>query len=87
VWEPGEATLAMYGTARRIASSVGFELGHGSAGGGSDGNFTGAIGILTLDGLGLEGKGSHTLEERINTASLSRRGRLMAGILTSLGSA
>jgi glutamate carboxypeptidase len=87
VWEPGEATLAMYGTARRIASSVGFELGHGSAGGGSDGNFTGAIGIPTLDGLGLEGKGSHTLEERINTASLSRRGRLMAGILTSLGSA
>jgi glutamate carboxypeptidase len=85
VWEPSEATLAMYETARRLASPLGLELGHASTGGGSDGNFTGANGIPTLDGLGAEGKDYHTLEERIEVESLSRRGRLMAGLLANLG--
>ena len=86
VWEPSEATLAMYETARRVAKPLGLELGHASTGGGSDGNFTGANGIPTLDGLGAEGKDYHTLEERIEVESLSRRGRLMAGLLATLGS-
>jgi glutamate carboxypeptidase len=85
VWEPSEATLAMYETARDLAKPLGLELGHASAGGGSDGNFTGANGIATLDGLGAEGKDYHTLEERIEVESLSRRGRLMAGLLATLG--
>jgi glutamate carboxypeptidase len=85
VWEPSEATLAMYETARRLASPLGLELGHASTGGGSDGNFTGANGIPTLDGLGAEGKDYHTLEERIEVESLSRRGRLMAGLMANLG--
>jgi glutamate carboxypeptidase len=85
VWEPSQATMAMYEMARRLACSAGIELDHGSAGGGSDGNFTGAIGIPTLDGLGAQGKDYHTLEERIEVESLPRRGRLMAGLLATLG--
>jgi glutamate carboxypeptidase len=65
VWEPGDGTMAMYETARGLARSLGLDLVHASAGGGSDGNFTGANGIATLDGLGAEGKGYHTLEEHI----------------------
>lgn len=84
VWEPSEATMKVYETARSIAHSMGIELEHGSAGGGSDGNFTGAMGIPTLDGLGAQGNGYHTLEEHIEVASLSRRGRLMAGLLAAL---
>ncbi|MFW6076688.1 MAG: M20/M25/M40 family metallo-hydrolase [Hyphomicrobiales bacterium] len=86
VWEPSDATMAMYETARRLAAPLGLELGHASAGGGSDGNFTGANGIATLDGLGAEGRAYHTLEEHIEVESLSRRGRLMAGLLATLGS-
>lgn len=78
--------MAMYQLARSLAGSIGIELKHASAGGGSDGNFTGAAGIPTLDGLGAEGKGYHTLEEHIEVESLSRRGRLMAGLLANLGS-
>jgi glutamate carboxypeptidase len=85
VWEPSEATLAMYETARSLAEPLGLALKHASTGGGSDGNFTGANGIPTLDGLGAEGKDYHTLEERIEVEGLSRRGRLMAGLLATLG--
>ena len=60
------------------------DLPHGSVGGGSDGNFTGAMGIPTLDGLGVRGAGIHTLEEHIEVESLVQRGRLMAGLLATL---
>jgi glutamate carboxypeptidase len=85
VWEPDAGTMALYERARSLAAQLGLELTHKSAGGGSDGNFTGAIGIPTLDGLGLEGGMGHTLEEHIAVASLARRGRLMAGLLATLG--
>ncbi len=85
VWEPDAGTLALYERARTLAAQLGLELTHASAGGGSDGNFTGAMGIPTLDGLGLEGGGGHTLQEHIVVASLARRGRLMAGLLATLG--
>jgi glutamate carboxypeptidase len=84
VWEPGPGTLALYEQARALAAELGIELTHKSAGGGSDGNFTGAMGIATLDGLGLEGGGGHTLEEHIVVSSLARRGRLTAGLLATL---
>src|SRR3712207_6451924 len=70
VWEPGDGTLALYETARAIARSIGLDLPHGSAGAGSDGNFTGAMGVATLDGLGARGDGYHTLEEHIEVRSL-----------------
>jgi glutamate carboxypeptidase len=84
VWEPDAASLALYETARGIAKALGFDIPHKSAGGGSDGNFTGAMGIPTLDGLGVQGAGYHTLDEHILIDSLVQRGRLMAGLLATL---
>ncbi len=84
VWEPDDATLALYRTARGIARSIGFSIGHESAGGGSDANFTGALGIPSLDGLGALGDGLHTLGEYIEIDSLAARGKLMAGLLATL---
>src|SRR5258708_15511493 len=84
VWEPNDKTLALYETARAIARSIGFDIGHQSAGGGSDGNFTGAMGIATLDGLGACGQGAHTLAEYLEIDSLAQRGRLFAGLLATL---
>jgi glutamate carboxypeptidase len=84
VWEPSVKTMALHAQARSIAQELGFDLPHASAGGGSDGNFTGAMGIPTLDGLGVRGSGYHTLKEHIEVDSLAQRGRLMAGLLASL---
>ena len=53
-------------------------------GGGSDGNFTGALGIPTLDGLGADGHGAHTHEEFIYFSSLEERTKLMLGLLKTL---
>jgi glutamate carboxypeptidase len=84
VWEPDAGTMALYEKARGVAKQLGTDLPHGSAGGGSDGNFTGAMGIPTLDGLGVRGADAHTLNEHIEVDSLAERGRLMAGLLAAL---
>jgi glutamate carboxypeptidase len=84
VWEADAKVLALHGRAAAIAKSLGHALPHVSSGGGSDGNFTGAMGITTLDGLGVQGAGGHTLEEYLVIDSLLWRGRLMAGLLASL---
>ncbi len=84
VWEPDAGTLAMYDLAKDIAGEIGFDLTHGSAGGGSDGNFTGAMGIPTLDSIGVRGRGLHTLDEHIFIDSLVERAQLMAGMLLRL---
>ena len=84
VWEPDAGTMALYEVGRQVAADVGFDLTHGSAGGGSDGNFTGALGIPTLDSIGVRGAGLHTLNEHIEVDSLVERARLMAGLLTRL---
>jgi len=84
VWEPDGRTMALYEQANAIARSLGFAIPSQSSGGGSDGNFTGAMGIATLDGLGVAGAGAHTLDEHIVIDSLARRTRLMAGLLATL---
>jgi glutamate carboxypeptidase len=85
VWEPSAATMALFEKAKAINARLGLpELMHGSKGGGSDGNFTGAMGIPTLDGLGVHGADMHTLNEYIEVQSLVDRGRLMAGLLATL---
>lgn len=84
VWEPDDGVIAMYELARDIGKDIGFDLTHGSAGGGSDGNFTGAMGIPTLDSIGVRGAGLHTLGEHIEIDSLEERARLIAGMLLKL---
>src|SRR3712207_7849187 len=80
VWEPDARVMALYETARGIARSIGFDITSQSSGGGSDGNFTGAMGIPTLDGLGVQGAGGHTLEEHLLVSSLVPRAKLIAGL-------
>jgi glutamate carboxypeptidase len=84
VWEPDAKTMALHEVARGVARGLGFDIPPQSAGGGSDGNFTGAMGIATLDGLGVQGANAHTLDEHILIDSLAARGRLMAGLLAVL---
>jgi glutamate carboxypeptidase len=84
VWEPDPEGTALYETARDLARGLGYAINSQSSGGGSDGNFTGAMGIPTLDGLGVAGAGAHTLDEHIQVDSLAYRGKLMAGLLLAL---
>ncbi len=84
VWEADERVMALYRQARSIANRIGFDIEHQSSGGGSDGNFTGAMGIPTLDGLGVAGAGAHTLEEHIMVDSLVPRAKMFAGLLVSV---
>jgi glutamate carboxypeptidase len=76
--------MALYETARGVADRLGLALPHHSAGGGSDANFTGALGVASLDGLGLVGGGGHTLTEHVEIASLAERTRLIAGLILAL---
>ena len=85
LFAPTAAGLALYDQARDIAGEIGFNPGHGSYGGGSDGNFTGALGVPTLDGLGVCGDGAHTHEEHLLVSSLVPRARLLAGLFERLG--
>jgi glutamate carboxypeptidase len=71
---------ALYSEARAIASELGVELGEGSTGGVSDGNFAAALGVPTLDGLGAVGAGAHAVDEHILIDSLPVRGALLAGL-------
>ncbi|MFC3834015.1 M20 family metallopeptidase [Deinococcus rufus] len=63
-FEQGADTLALYARARELAGTLGFDVGHESVGGGSDGNFTAPI-TPTLDGLGAPGDGAHAQHEHI----------------------
>jgi glutamate carboxypeptidase len=76
--------VRLYRQACDIARELGFELGEGSTGGGSDGNFTAALGVPTLDGLGAVGDGAHALHEHVDVESLPARAALIAGLLASL---
>ena len=79
---PGVA--ALFERARSLGRSIGLELGEGSTGGGSDGNFTTAIGLPTLDGLGCRGAGAHADHEQIELDSLPERAALLAILLMDL---
>jgi glutamate carboxypeptidase len=74
---------ALFDVAHAVAQDIGFTLRGLKTGGGSDGNFTAPL-RPTLDGLGVDGAGGHTLDERIRISSLSERCALMAGLLERL---
>jgi glutamate carboxypeptidase len=79
--ERSKGVLKLYGMARDIASEIGFPLKEEGTGGGSDGNFTAALGIPTLDGLGGVGEGAHAAHESILLDELPRRTALLAGLI------
>lgn len=79
-----EAVVALFEHARELAAELGFELEDTATGGGSDGNFTGAMGLPTLDGLGADGAGAHTEWEHILFSSLSQRAALMIRLFETL---
>ena len=82
---PMERTIEtgrLFEIARIVAQELGFELKEGSTGGGSDGNFTSAMGVPTLDGLGAIGDGAHALDEYVEIDSLPERAALIAGLIS-----
>lgn len=83
-WMPSDSSMDLFGFAGDVAEQFGFHLRGVVAAGGSDGNFTGALGVATLDGLGPVGRLFHTLEEHILLTSLNNRSRLIAGLITTL---
>jgi glutamate carboxypeptidase len=79
-----QAIRSLYETARAIAAQVGIALPKQHRGGGSDGNFTAALGVPTLDGLGCTGAGAHASHEHILWRDLAPRAALIAGLLETL---
>ena len=82
--ERTEAVLRLYGQARDVARELGVDLQEGGTGGGSDGNFTAALGVPTLDGLGAIGDGAHAVHEHVDVAALPTRAALVAGLIARL---
>lgn len=78
------AIVALFQRAAGIAAELGFALQETGTGGGSDGNFTAALGVPTLDGLGVTGDGGHALHEHVVISSLPERAALLAGLLRSV---
>ena len=74
----------LFRQARAIAREIGFQLDEAATGGGSDGNLTAALGVPTLDGIGVVGDGAHSLREHVVVRELPRRAALLAGLLASL---
>jgi len=77
-------SAALYVKARALAKELGIALGEAFVGGGSDGNFTAALGVPTLDGLGVVGEGAHSPHENIVVRAMPERAALLAGLLTTL---
>jgi glutamate carboxypeptidase len=73
--------LELYEHARQLAGELGTELGEDVVGGGSDGNFIAALGVPTLDGLGVDGLGAHAEHEHIIVADIPRRAALLTRLI------
>ena len=82
--ERSAAVVRLYDQARQIARELGCDLAEGSTGGGSDGNFTAALGVPTLDGLGAVGDGAHALHEHVELDALPDRAALVGGLIAGL---
>ncbi|MFN8596251.1 MAG: M20 family metallopeptidase [Anaerolineae bacterium] len=74
--------IATFEKVRALGETIGLKLEEGSTGGGSDGNFTAALGTPTLDGLGARGDGAHAAHEHVIIESLAERAALLATIFT-----
>jgi len=84
-YEKNEAMTGLDEQARALAHELGQDLlDVPMTGGGADGNFTAALGIPTLDGLGIDGDGAHTLHEYALVSSIVPRAKLMQKLLETL---
>lgn len=79
--ERSRGTVVLFRQAQALARAMGFALEEASTGGGSDGNFTAALGIPTLDGMGAVGEGAHAAHESIMLDELAKRTALLAGMI------
>ena len=79
--ERSAGVRGLFGVARGLMGEMGLSIGEAATGGGSDGNFTGALGVPTLDGLGAVGDGAHSLREHVVVRELGVRAALIAGLL------
>ena len=82
--ERNAGVARLYEWARAVALELGRDLAEGGTGGGSDGNFTAALGVPTLDGLGAVGDGAHALHEHVEIDGLPWRAALVAGLVTKI---
>jgi glutamate carboxypeptidase len=80
-------TVRLYRQAQALAAELGFPLEEAHSGGASDGNFTSALGIPTLDGMGAVGEGAHAPHESILVEHLAPRTALLAGLLAGCSTA
>ncbi len=79
-----KVTGALFERAREIGKRLGLDLKEGGTGGGSDGNLTGALGVPTLDGLGVPGAGAHADHEHIEVAGIAGQAALLVALLMTL---
>ncbi len=79
--ERTRGTVRLYREARAVAAELGFDLNEAATGGASDGNFTSALGIPTLDGMGAVGEGAHAGHESVVLEHVALRTALLAGLL------
>lgn len=77
-------TIALFKEAKRLAAELGFALDEAATGGGSDGNFTAALGVPTLDGMGAVGEGAHAAHENVVVEHLVPRTALLAAMIASV---
>src|SRR5215470_4750346 len=78
-----KVTSALFSRAKSLGSQMGLTLAEATAGGGSDGNLTGALGVPTLDGLGAVGDGAHSSHEHLVIRTMPQRAALLAALLAS----
>jgi glutamate carboxypeptidase len=82
--ERSAGVIALYEKASIVANELGWKLEEAAVGGGSDGNFTAALGIPTLDGLGAVGDGAHAEHESVIISELPRRAGLLSGVIAAI---
>jgi glutamate carboxypeptidase len=74
-------SVELFALAQKAAAGIGVELDESLSGGGSDGNFTAALGVPTLDGLGPVGEGAHAAHENTVIDRLPERTAILAKLL------
>jgi len=82
--ERSAGTVRLFKQARKLAAEMGLALEEASTGGGSDGNFTAALGVPTLDGMGAVGAGAHAAHEHIVAAHIVERTALLAAMIAAV---